>query len=274
MKTVVFDIETSKVTPDGVDIRQCRPLGIACIAAILVDDNWNNPVVHVFHGGALSVSNFPFPTKMETEDVQDFVDRMGILVENDYRIVGWNSAGFDFDILAEECQSPMYIAKCAALARAHYDPAFQMLCQLGYMAGLQKTCEGMGVTGKLEGMHGDMAPIMWGGTDDWEKHVELADLFGCAPGSTAAQQLVIKYVVQDVKATLDVTRAIEQHGFIRWITGKGVPKVMTLADGRLLTVEKCLAMPLPSTKWMSAPRSREEIVGWMMEKEVAKDQGK
>jgi hypothetical protein len=94
-KYLAFDIETSKILPDGADLRAHRPLGISCAAILAEGDDQPNLWYSVGPDGK------PSPT-MSLKDISELVDFLCAQVEAGYTIATWNGLGFDFDILAEE----------------------------------------------------------------------------------------------------------------------------------------------------------------------------
>jgi hypothetical protein len=184
---------------------------------------------------------------------------------SDYEIVTWNGLKFDFAILAEEGSQP---EKCAVMALDHIDIAFQMLCEKGFMIGLETAAEGLGLEGKTKGVHGATAPVMW------QKDRE-------------SQDKVLEYVGQDAKLNVDIYEAIMEKGHLPWTSKRGRlnywrPNVVVIASGkghldghtvsgfylteemetRLLTVKEALKTPLPDTGWMTEPITRRSCYEW------------
>lgn len=244
MKFCSFDIETATVTPDGSNPHDFRPLGICCAATQLFEIGptgvAQTQAIKTWQGPRLSTGLYA--AQMNVSDVMEMADYLTDVANDGYFPIGWNSLGFDFDILAEECFSPTYASRMAHMALAHFDPAFQMLCVKGYMAGMQAVAKGLGLPGKLDGMHGDLAPILWAKTAE-------------------DQQTVLSYVSQDVQTTTDITIKISQTKRVKWITKAGKPSEFLLKE--LLPVDECLNIPAPDTSWMSEPRTRASCMAWM-----------
>lgn len=157
-----------------------------------------------------------------------------------YQIVTWNGLGFDFPLLAIECHDDGLTALIKEFAANHIDIGFQMLCEKGFMCGLNAAARGMKLSGKTEGMHGDLAPAMW-------------------KESREKQDIVLEYVAQDSRTTGEVYEAIiDQGGSLVWITKKGYPIrrpwFPTLRGNeygvRLLKVAEAMELSLPDTSWM------------------------
>jgi len=229
---VAFDLETWKVTPEGEDIRNHRPLGISCWAVAWVSAA----------GGINTVSgcgiNMPTPAAMRRADCRELVDRLQRLVMTGHTLLTHNGVGFDFDILAEESGAH---SECAELAMNSVDMCLQIHCTKGYPVGLESIAKGLGLQGKTEGMNGALAPQMWAEG----KHDE-----------------VLAYVAQDVRCTLEVALAVEARGGLSWIAKSG--RTNHLAIPRWLTVFEAMQLPEPDTSWMSNPIPRGRFVEWML----------
>ena len=178
----------------------------------------------------------PQPQMSRAECVA-LVETLRDYVRQGFTLLTWNGLGFDFDILAEE--SGMHAA-CCELARAHVDMMFHFFCRQGYPLGLNAAATGMGLVGKLEGMDGAQAPLLW-------QQAEYAK--------------VLEYVTQDVVTTLNVAEEVEQRGQIRWRTRSNKPNRVAIPTW--LTVSEALKLPKPDNSWMRDPLTRERFTGWM-----------
>ena len=240
---VAFDLEISTDIPEGTDDwKNLRPVGISC-AATLTDAG----ELRLWHG--TEQPDGRLADRMTPAECQALAMYLVDSAAWNVPILTFNGLGFDLDILQEECGPGPVRDFCHMMAYYdHIDIAFQMLCELGYMAGLDAAAKGMGLAGKPEGMHGDLAPRMW------------------AQGR-AQQDRVLEYVAQDVRTTADLYRAVCRQRELRWTSRSGNSRrwPLTLHGDRLLTVRECLALPEPDTSWMSAPRPRSCFVGWLTE---------
>ena len=231
MKLLAFDVETHKITPEGdTDILKYRPLGIACASLY---PNVGEPFV--FYNG---YPDAPLPDAMTKEQVSAMLQYMTGAINKGRTLVTWNG-NFDFNVLAEEANASQTIT---IMALEHIDIMFQLLSLRGFPLSLDTACRGMGVQGKTEGMHGDLAPVMWQ-KGEYERYQ------------------VLEYVKQDTRATLNVAEAIEKKGYLSWIAKSG--KYNTCSMKKLLTVSECLALPEPDQSWMSNPLKRAKLVEWM-----------
>ena len=190
-----------------------------------------------------------YAPEMGKEDVANMIYYLSAFQSRGYHIVTWNGLGFDFPVVAEA--SGMW-QECAELALGHVDIGFQMLCQLGFMCGLNTAAQAMGDGGKTEGMSGALAPVMW---------AESAD----------AQKKVLEYVEQDARITADLYKSVVQRRKMYWTTSRGKKSVWypRLNGDRLLTVKESQKEPLPDIGWMSDPSKwkRENYYRWTQEKE-------
>ena len=238
---VAFDIEISREIPEGTeDWRSLRPLGISCAATLTEAGE-----LRLWHGP--EGPDGRYSPAMAPEEVELLVSYLAEQNLAGRPPLTWNGLGFDFDVLAEECRSELGALVCQELALAHVDMGFQMFCEKGFMCGLDATAKGMYLPGKTEGMHGDLAPVMW------------------AQGR-AEQDKVLEYVAQDVRTTAEVYDATVIEGVLSWVTKRGTRGHWGPRDahrGRLLTVEECLALPEPDTSWMDNPWPRSKFTAWL-----------
>lgn len=184
---------------------------------------------------------------MNADQVRGMVEYLHYKTAEGWIPLTWNGLSFDFDILAEESMSDEHQVSCVNMARKHYDLAFQMLCDKGFMVGMQAAAKGMGLAGKnkLESVdvdgHGELAPVLWA-------------------KSRADQDKVLSYVEQDVQTTSEIALEILDKKVLRWTSKAGKPRTWDVK--KLLTVQEALKLPLPDTSWMSAPRTRESCYAW------------
>jgi hypothetical protein len=271
MKYLCFDIETAKAVPsveelqaqseaalaagdwqEGARLSRLAedrerlgwqpwwPLGISCAATIKSDDG--DPIL--WHGveedGILA-------SQMSPKEVAEMVKYMAMQSGLGYRVVGWNSLGFDLKAIHDELDDKAQQATVRQLAFHHCDPYFVQVCQFGYGISLNAAAEGLNVTGKTEGMSGDLAPVMWG-------------------QGREQQDLVLEYVAQDVISTAAVYEALFGTPGFKWITRKGTKSRSPWIPARnrygVLLVEEALKLPQPNTSWMTNPRTRESYYEW------------
>ncbi len=228
---LAFDIETAKLLPPDVsELHAHRPLGIACAAAFALDSG----EVSTWHG--VTAAGSPAP-QLSREEAAALVADLQRHVDDGYTLVTWNGLSFDFDILAEESGAR---EACAALAVAHVDMMFHVVCTKGHFLGLQTAASGMGLDGKLSGVSGADAPQLWA-DGEFEK--------------------VLAYCVQDVRATAELAAAGDQARELRWKSKRGKSASLALPDG-WATVTAALQIPEPDTSWMSNPPQRDGFLGW------------
>lgn len=239
-KYLAFDIETAKSVP-GTDFnwKKHRPLGISCIASHSID--CADPKVWY----SKTVAGLPAP-QMSHADVVEFIRHLANCEREGFTLLSWNGLAFDFDILAEESGEP---DTCGRLARAHVDMMFHIVCEKGFPIALRNAASGLGLPGKLAGVEGIDAPVLW---------------------ANGKFDTVLEYVAQDVRTTLAIALESEKQKSFAWTTRKGTVSSMPLPSG-WLSVESALKLPLPDTSWMSDPPSRKYFTAWL-DGELAKDE--
>lgn len=221
---VTFDIETTGLENPG----------ITC-AATCVDGE----VMTWCSGNPMDKLLAP---RMTPEDCCNLATYLMSYMISGATLVTWNGLKFDFRILAEQCRNDWMYGEIGAMALDHYDIGFQMVCELGYMAGLDAVAKGMGFQGKAEGMSGAKAPEMW-----------AAD--------RKSQELVLTYVGQDVITTYEVALAIMEGRAVKWISKKSRP-MSWKPNLPLMTVMEANSLPEPKMGW-GTPWPREEFYNWI-----------
>lgn len=240
MKYLAWDCEVSKWPNEGNDWKSIRPLGITCVG--LMETGWDNP--RLFYAGMFD--EFPEPRAMNYDELHEVVNAL----ETSSVVVGWNSLQFDFQVLAEEVH-PNEVAFIKDLAMRHVDPLFYIFCSLGWPVGLQAVSTGLGLPGKLkpndpgETTFGAQAPELW------------------MNGTNEDRQLILEYVGQDAKATLDIVEVGTRTEILRWRSKSG--KRYSLPFNPPMTVEECLSLPEKDNSWMTNPLHREDFWKWTTE---------
>ncbi len=236
MKLLAFDIETAQKAPN--DSTDSYAIGITCAATITEEDD-----PRLWHGAEQADGRLA--ARMTAQECRDLAQYLVEMNAEGYTVASINGLGFDLRVLAEEAQDLVTFDNLRDLALDHIDPPFQLLCQRGFMMGMAALAAGAGVTGKLDGMDGLAAIEAWKDTRQ-------------------DQDLVLEYVAQDARATLQICQEIDRTGFIRWRNRHGQMK--SHFARRLLTVRQALAQPLPDTSWMSDPWPRSRFAGWLEDK--------
>ena len=258
---VGFDLEIAEPFPEGGWDKRSS-LGISCAAIYGESTMAFFPAPH---------NSERLPDRMSAFEARLMVDELLNAERRGAQIVTWNGLGFDFLVLAIECQNESYAQLVREMALRHIDPFFNMFCDMGYGIGLQTAANALNVHGKLEGMHGSLAPLMWNAsfpaTD--EETAEMAAT-GFERGSIGAQNLCIEYVEQDAKATYDVYMALAETHNLYWTTRAGkrsrYPWRPRKLFGRLLTCSEASMTEEPNTSWMTdrEPPKRSEYIGWAL----------
>lgn len=236
-KWLAFDIETVEAAPESGDD---YALGVTCAATMGSGDD--KPLLW---SSALGKDGRR-ADRMTPVEVCRLANYLIMRASDGFDIIGINSLGFDLRVLAVECQNLIVFDNLRDLALSHYDPAFQMLAERGFMVGMKALGIGLRLQEqKMAEMDGQKAVEMW------------------ATGSREDQDKVLKYVAQDARTTLAIAEAIERGGAIVWQTKRGRISNHRLVNG-LLTMKECLELPVPDTSWMDNPWPRSRFAGWAL----------
>ena len=252
MPLLAFDMEIATPVEGDADLLATRP-GIACAAFIREGDT--RPLV--LFDPAKTPDLFVSATKALTQEgATRILDELMAADDRGDRILTWNGAGFDFQLLADETGRQ---ADCAHLARHSIDMMFQILCERGHPLALDTALAGMGLPSKIHTVtladgrvvevDGRLAPNLW---------------------QAGEHEAVMIYCGGDVAGTLALALACRKQRRLSWVSRAGRTNHMPLANG-WLTVEACLALPKPDTSWMTNPMRPEDVVAWMTRPAVAKD---
>lgn len=243
MAFVAFDVEIAKPVPDGPDLLAHRP-GIAC-AAIAREGEER---AQVLFDPSESPDVFDPATMALTRDgALRVLDALDEAVGRGDTLVTWNGAGFDFRLLADETGRH---ADCVRLVMASVDMMFQVLCERGHPLSLDAALKGGGLRPKLEQVtlrSGESVHISGAEAPQYWQAAEY--------GAVAA------YCAADAERTAELAAACQRSRQLAWVSQKGRPNQVYLRSG-WLTVEQCLALPLPDTSWMTKPMRREDVLAW------------
>lgn len=231
-----FDIEITKSFPPSGDWQSVRPLGISCAATLD-----STGALRLWHGP--EGPDGRFASQMTPENCRELARALIQQRAEGLEVVTWNGLGFDFDILVEECGPFPERQRLVEMALGHTDMAFAMLCDRGFMVGLDTAAKGMGLAGKTPGMRAELLPLKW------------------AQGRQEQDQ-VLTYVAQDVRTTAALFRAILRSGRLNWTSRRRKPAEWPLPGGTIPTVMQALALPEPDTRWMSDPWPRSRFYAW------------
>jgi hypothetical protein len=243
MAFVAFDIEIAKPVPDGPDILIHRP-GIACAA--LAREGGERAAI-LFDPSEAPELFDPATKAMTRDGTLRVLAALDDAAGRGDTIVTWNGAGFDFRLLADETGRR---ADCARLVKTSVDMMFQVLCERGHPLSLDAALKGGGLPPKMDQVtlrSGDAAHI---------SGIE-APRFWQAGEYTA----VAAYCAADAERTVALAALCQRSRRLAWVSQKGRPNEIYLRTG-WLTVEQCLALPLPDTSWMTKPMSREDVLAW------------
>jgi hypothetical protein len=268
MRYLAFDLEVASSFPTDGDWRDHRPLGISCAAAYRSDGK-----VMTWYGVIGDAGGGERKPSMSFEDCRRIVYNLAMHHLAGYKIVTWNGLGFDFDVLAEECSAglagPLYKTAIRNMALASVDLGFLMVCQMGFMIGLESCAKGLGLEGKMNGLSGDLAPILWtgGGKTITDEQRQAIDVLNVNPGTKDAQELVLKYVQQDARTTGLVYEELIRQGEVTWTTRAGMRSKRAWAprmgdDGLPIIVSDASDLPIPSYKGRPPLMDRNMFIEW------------
>lgn len=265
-----WDLEIAREFPASGEWRDGGPLGISCAALAQT----GQPPETFYPADALSDVPLLFYSgnAMSPGEARAMADRLRELQGQGVTLVTWNGLGFDFPVLAQECQDPGYTRMLAEVALAHIDIGFAMLCDKGYMIGLNAAAKGLKLSGKLEGMAGALAPVLWNSTERVLTPTEFTAIrdLQVEPGTVKARRVCLDYVRQDAVTTLQVFETLMVDRALYWVTRTGSwvkqPWLPVIINDRLRTCAEANATALPDTSWMTfSPPSRDSAIGWALE---------
>lgn len=230
-KYVAFDIETAQKAPARrSDILK---LDISCVGYFI---NGNQELNGAFHGEFVQGRGFEV---MKTLHVNRVVSWLWEHYKSGYQIVSWSGMGFDFPVLVGNA-SRRYRERIEEIALGSYDPPFHMLCEKGFMIGLDSYAKTNDLGAKtMDGL---------GAVEKWQ--------------TPEGQLEVIEYVKHDALLTGRAWEKMNERGGIEWTSRSG-KRSYWAPTKRFLPVEEALALPLPDTSWMDNPFKREDFHSWM-----------
>jgi len=233
MKYLGFDIEVCSWPEDNNWDRK-TPLGVSCIG--LMGTDWDKPEVYY----ASSCSGSPEPRAMNELELKHFVSDL-VHYNDEYIITSWNGLQFDFLVMALD--HPEEVRAYAYFALNHIDPMFEIFCTKGWPVGLNAVAKGLGLPGKLsDGVSGADAPKMW------------------MEGTKEDRELVLEYVGQDAKTTVDIVDVGTRLEKLYWRSKSGRPQSIPYKNPRTCT--ECLQIPEPDNSWMDNPLERKSFYDW------------
>lgn len=227
---LAFDIETNSPAPG--DYTESYDLGVTCAAIAAAEigtDVWYGEI----------------GKPMTPSEVQDFCQELCAYAADGYTVVGINSTGFDFRVLAESAQDEPTYCNMQDLALASLDPPLQLFCERGFIKGMDAIAKGF----RLDVQKGTLGGLE--AIEAWK--------------DGRADQ-VLEYVEQDARVTLAIAEAcIKRRGLFWEKDGRILSHGWKV--GRLLTVSEMLDLPLPDVAWMKkrgmVPWKRERFAGWL-----------
>ncbi len=199
MDSLAFDLEIVKSLPDGQDWEPYRPFGVSIISTCT--HTWD---FRTWPNASHYQPHIPYPIDLPQFEAEVAARYMLEQAKAGYKIITLNGLGFDFRVLVEHVTHPTLRRAIAKLAysEAHIDIGFTMVCELGFMCGMQAACKGMGLPGKSEGMTGKLIPDMW-------------------KGDRVEQNKCLDYCKNDVAMTSLIFQGMLHHKMLRYEDKQG-----------------------------------------------------
>ena len=150
---LALDIETAKITPEGEDIQQHRPLGICCAALAWMT---GGEVEYDIFFGQSETNGLPMP-QMSQEDCRSLVERIaeGVYYRG-FTLLTWNGLSFDMDVIAEESG---WHKECAELAMSSVDPCSKFIASKDSPSDLMPSVGVWDCKGKQRECQGHSRPL-------------------------------------------------------------------------------------------------------------------
>jgi hypothetical protein len=130
------------------------------------------------------------------------------------------------------------------------DMMFQVLCERGHPLSLDAALKGAGLPPKM-----DRVTLRSG------ESVQISGIEAPRFWQAGEYAAVAAYCAADAERTAALAAACQVSRRLGWTSQKGRPNEISLRTG-WLTVEQCLALPVPDTSWMTRPMSRGDVLGW------------
>ena len=267
MSYTAWDIEIA-VPLRGYNLGD-QDVGISCASAVVVG-LYDEPLEKVWRSDDGIMGD-----RMDSLQCMEMVSFLSVMHKRGATLVTFNGLGFDLQVLAREFdRDSLWWLTVADLAYGHIDMYYQFMWERGHRIGLKALAEAVDSSGKTEGMHGGLAPLLWSaGNTGTQEDLDSIAALGLIPGSAEARDFVCEYVLQDSIATGEVYEGIlrEAGEGIRWTTSAGklvsekrAYRPHVKGNGDLFTVHECIKeLDEPAQGWMSDPPSLSEPYGWI-----------
>lgn len=257
-RIAAWDIEIYREIPAGArSWTDLLPLGITCASVCYThpEDTGVGPIHRTWWGGQASGR---MGDRMSSDEVAGMLDELGAMVEEGYTIFTWNGLSFDWQVLDGELFDPSLKRKVRELAMGHCDMMFQFFCDKGYMLGLDAVAKGLRLPGKMEGMDGSLAPVLWSADTDQLVQRRLSRFANM--DQEQRRRVVIEYLEQDALTTYQIADLAGKLHLWSWTSKSGKPQQYRFR--RWLAASDALKTPEPDTSWMRNPVSRDHFYSW------------
>jgi len=148
---VAFDVEMDRLfasdeIPGTVDIG-VRVVSIAILNSIpgqqrIQVQSWHPPLPSNLAATAATATT---ATTLAPATVCSIIATLWAYFQHGARLVTWGGTATDWPVLARCAQHPTAAMQCAAMAQVAVDLPFTLLCQRGYMVGLEAASRGAGL---------------------------------------------------------------------------------------------------------------------------------
>jgi len=230
-----FDLETNVIPTE--DNHALEGVGITCVG---IADRFGS----LSWGSA--TSRFGSFTQADSDDLAQFLYKnllAGTIP------VSVNGLGFDFRVL-HNLVSLNVKPVVRRLALNHIDIAFQCLKEKGFMLGMAAIAEGLGLTGKLEGMDGLKAVERWATCSELDRYT------------------VLGYVKQDAVTTYQMHKELLNQRHLFWVTKRNTIsrkpwRPLFIKGKRMLTAWEAIHLSSPDVSWMDEPWDPKTYYDWL-----------
>lgn len=243
MNILAFDLETGPV--DVETWNRTDQIGITC-GALYGELSTGEIVRQVYWAGMLGAtddvvspedvievfeSGYVPPREMEPLEVEAMLNGIETTLStckelSAGRVFLFTHNGSTFDFPAIAAMVPGHKKRVVELMESSIDPWFQIVRTFGWPISLDNIARPMLGEGKLEGMDGLKASLIW--------PVEAAK--------------VLTYVMRDAQITHDVAKAVMAERQVRWIKKDGDVGAKPFTQWK--TVKGASKLPEPNRSWM------------------------
>ena len=236
MKFIAFDLESPTLLSNDNEWATKAPLGIAM--ATMADMEFE---VTAWLPREIKRR---YSLKLDIDELLEFAGDLLDYASDGYKIMTWNGLGYDFRLLCSELHhiNEYEFEKdimALAYSNQHYNLAYQMVAEMGFMCKLDNALKGMKLPQKTTGVSGSDVASLWLGVHD-------------------QQEIAIDYGMNDAIITKLLYDAVICHKRLRYYTNSGDVYVWHMPHGLLDVVATSELPELPKPYW-----TRNRFDGWL-----------